>query len=128
MKVQHAPICAPTQSQNKYALGRLEEVRVRCDVLADPPQDLVFTWYFNGSQPQNGDQHHLPNGLLEFTQPQPGKDIRFYQIYLVHASLICVFNIQTNLQSYFDHKTRFSALFAQILLFISSKLLELCKA
>lgn len=71
--MQHAPVCAQPQVQNKYALGRLESVRVRCDVLADPPEQLVFSWYFNGSQP--GEPSPLPNGLLEFTQPQttPGE-------------------------------------------------------
>lgn len=29
----------------------MESVRVQCDVLLDPPNDLVFTWYFkNGTQ------------------------------------------------------------------------------
>lgn len=51
LRIQHAPICSPNQKQTKYALGRMESVRVQCDVLLDPPNDLVFTWYFkNGTQ------------------------------------------------------------------------------
>ena len=42
LRIQHAPICSPNQKQSKYALGRLESVKIQCDVLADPPNDLVY--------------------------------------------------------------------------------------
>lgn len=28
----------------------MESVKVQCDVLSDPPTDLQFTWYVNGTQ------------------------------------------------------------------------------
>lgn len=71
LRVQHSPVCVQSQVQTKYALGRLESVRVRCDVILDPPDNVVFNWYFNGSQPADASSHALPNGGgLDYTTAQ----------------------------------------------------------
>lgn len=76
LRIQHAPICSPNQQQSKYALGRLESVKVGCAVLADPPTDLVFTWYFNGTQIMSTNEEtstpsSLTNGI-EFVSDNNG--------------------------------------------------------